>query len=195
MRILKIIFGLACIAAAVPVGFAGLAIFSSWGGTIGYTSLILYACGLVLACWFVSQHRKDAMIAKHKKIIVASAGVLLVLVVAALIKFGGQERTVVGDYRLEQFEDFETYYLHKRGQDDSLQGGSFIGGIVLRIGWSSRYVVVERRSFYRGDPDGWMVIDVKTGDMTGPFTEADFKARQESQGIQIYGAAEAWKRL
>ena len=164
-------------------------------GNAGYAFLVVYVCGLVLAGWFVVHHRKDAMISKHKKIIVASAGLVLVLIAAALFKFGGLERTVVGDYRLEQFKDFKTYYLHREGQDDSLEGGSFIGGIVLRIGWSSRYIVAERHSFYPGDPDGWMVIDVKTGNLTGPFTEAEFKARQESQGIQIYGASEAWKKL
>src|ERR1035441_29663 len=123
MRILKIIFGLGCIATAVLVGFAVLAIFSSWGDSVGYAFLILYACGLVLAGWFISHHRKDPMISKHKKIIIASAGVVMVLLVAALLKFGGWERTVVGEYRLEQFKDFKTYYLHKQGQDDSLQIG------------------------------------------------------------------------
>jgi hypothetical protein len=135
------------------------------------------------------------MIFKRKKIAVAFAGIVFVLFVAAVLKYGGLERTVVGDYQLEQFKDFRTYYLHKRGLDDSSQGGSFIEGIVLRIGWSSRYVVVERYAFYRGDQDGWMVIDVKTGKITGPFTEAEFQARPESRGIQIYTAAEAWKRL
>ena len=195
MCILNIILGIAGIAMAIIVGLVGLAFFSNLGGVAGYVFLVVYVCGLVLAGWFVIHHRKDSMITKHKKIIVASAGLVLVLIAAALFKFGGRERTVVGDDRLEQFEDFKTYYLHRQGQDDSLQGGSFIGGVVLRIGWSSRYIVAKRHSFSPVDPDGWMVIDVKTGNMAGPFTEADFKARQESRGIQIYGAAEAWKRL
>ena len=135
------------------------------------------------------------MISKHKRIIVASAGIVLLLLVATVFTLGGLERTVVGDYRLEQFKDFKTYYLHRRGQDESPQGGSFIGGIVLRIGWSSRYIVAQRHSFYGGDPDGWMIINVKTGIVTGPYTEIDLKARQESQGIQIYGVEEAWRRL
>ena len=101
----------------------------------------------------------------------------------------------MGDYRLEQFEDFRTYYLHKSGHDDSSEGGSVIGGTVLRIGWSSRYIVAERHSISRGDPDGWMIIDVRSGAMSGPFTETDFRARSEVQGIQIYDVSEAWKKL
>lgn len=106
-----------------------------------------------------------------------------------------QQHTIAGDYRLEQFEDGKTYYLHKRGHDDSADGGSIIGGVVLRLGWSSRYIVAERHSIYRGDADGWMIIDVQSGAMTGPFTEADLRKRPEAEGIQIYEVSEAWKRL
>lgn len=119
-----------------------------------------------------------------------------ILCLVALLMTGcANERTVAGAFRLELFEDGTTYYLHKRGQDDSSQGGSIIGGTVLRLGWSSRYIVAERHSIYRGDPDGWMVIDVQSGTMSGPFTETEFQARPEAQRIQIYQVSEAWKKL
>jgi hypothetical protein len=114
---------------------------------------------------------------------------------AVLLAGCEKQHRIVGDYRLEQFEDGQTYYLHKAGQDDSTQGGSIIGGIVLRIGWSSRYILAERHSIYRGDPDGWMIIDVQTGKISGPFTESDFRSRPESKGIKIYDVSEAWKIL
>jgi hypothetical protein len=106
-----------------------------------------------------------------------------------------QQHTVAGDYRLEQWEDGKTYYLHKRGHDDSSEGGSVIGGIVLRLGWSSRYILAERQSIYRGDADGWMIIDVQSGVMTGPFTEAVLRTHLEAQGIQTFEVNEAWKKL
>jgi len=112
-----------------------------------------------------------------------------------LVSGCGQQHTIAGDYRLEQFEDGKTYYMHKRGQDDSSEGGSIIGGTVLQIGWSSRYILAERHSIYRGDADGWMIIDVQSGKMSGPFTETDFRVRPEANGIQIYQASEAWKKL
>jgi hypothetical protein len=135
------------------------------------------------------------MISKRQKIVIGSIGSLLLVFIAVLLIFGGWERKIVGKYRLEQFEDLETYYLHKAGQDDSADGGSIIGGTVRRIGWSSRYIVAERHSIYRGDADGWMIIDVESGKMSGPFTEADFQSRPESKDIQIYDASVAWKRL
>ena len=104
------------------------------------------------------------------------------------------ERTVAGAFSLELFEG-GGYYLHKRGQDDSSQGGSVIGGTVQRLGWSSNYIVAERHAIARSDPDGWMIIDVKSGAISGPFSDAEFWARPEVQGIQIYMMKEAWKRL
>jgi hypothetical protein len=133
------------------------------------------------------------MLPKPKKIIVASIGVVLLLAVSALFTFGGWERTVVGKYRIQQWEDFETYYLNKKGQEDS--GGGIIDGTVRRIGWSNHYIIVERHANYRGDPDGWMVIDVNTDKITGPITEAEFRARPELKDIPIYQASEAWKKL
>jgi hypothetical protein len=118
----------------------------------------------------------------------------LVLFVVLLTSCKQQHR-IVGDYRLEQLEDGQTYYLHKAGQEDSAQGGSIIGGTVLRMGWTTHYIVAERYSINRGDPDGWMITDVRTGTMTGPFTKADFQARPESKGIQIYEVSETWKNL
>ena len=120
---------------------------------------------------------------------------LLCFVMSGCFPGDGKQHTIVGDYKLHQWEDGKTYYLHKRGQDDSEQGGSIIGGTVIRIGWSSRYILVERHSIYRGDADGWMIIDVQSGTMSGPFKEADFRLRSEAIDIQIYDASEAWKKL
>jgi hypothetical protein len=106
-----------------------------------------------------------------------------------------RQHTIAGDYRLEQWKDGKTYYLHKRGQDDSSKGGSIIGGTVLRIGWSSHYILAERHSINRGDPDGWMIVDIESGAINGPYTEADLRTNLEAQGIQIYEVGEAWSRL
>jgi hypothetical protein len=107
----------------------------------------------------------------------------------------GKQRTIAGDFRLEQWEDGSTFYLHKRGHDDSSEGGSIIGGTVVRIGWSSRYIVAQRHSIFRGDPDGWMIIDVQTGKITGPFTDTELQTRPEARGIATFPVSDAWRRL
>ena len=119
--------------------------------------------------------------------------IILLLFLATLVGCSQQQRKIVGSYRLEQWEDFKTYYLDKKGQENS--GGGIINGVVLRIGWNDRYIVAERHANYRGDSDGWMIIDVKSDVISGPFNEADFHARPEAKDIQIYEAGEAWKKL
>jgi hypothetical protein len=104
-------------------------------------------------------------------------------------------RTVVGGYRLEQFHENNNFYLHKDGVDDSKIGGSIIEGVVLNIGWNERFIVAERHSFYRGDPDGWMIIDVRSGTIAGPFKESELRARAEVRGMEIFPVSEAWEKL
>jgi hypothetical protein len=123
---------------------------------------------------------------------------LLTLFCAALLcsgcfPGGGKERKLAGDFLLEQWEDGTTYYLRRRGHDS--QGGGIIEGTVVRIGWSSRYILAQRYSIFRGDPDGWMIIDVQSGSITGPFTDAQLQARPEASGITTLPVAEAWRRL
>jgi hypothetical protein len=118
-----------------------------------------------------------------------------VLLCAGCFPFGGNVRKVAGDFRLEQWEDGTTYYLHQRGHDDSKEGGSIIGGTVVSIGWSSRYILAQRYSISRGDPDGWMIIDTQSGNITGPFTDAQLSAHAEAAGITTFPVAEAWRRL
>lgn len=124
-----------------------------------------------------------------------STPALLIGLAFLLSGCGLQQRRIAGDYRLEQWEDFKTYYLHRRGHDDSAEGGSIIGGTVLQIGWSDRFIVAKRQSISRSDPDGWMIIDVRSDTMTGPFTDAEMRGRSDVQGIEILEVSEAWKKL
>jgi hypothetical protein len=114
---------------------------------------------------------------------------------AGCFPWGGNRRTIAGDFRLEQSEDGTSFYLHKRGRDDSAEGGSIIGGTVVGLGWSSRYILAQRHSIFRGDPDGWMIIDVQAGAITGPFTEAELQSRAEVRDIKTYPVTEAWSKL
>jgi len=121
--------------------------------------------------------------------------ILTVLLLPTLLAGCGNERTVLGNFRLELWEDGQTYYLHQKGQADDSLGGSIIGGTVLRLGWGRRFILAERHSISRGDPDGWMIIDTQTRTITGPLAEAELRSRPEAQGIQILKVEEAWQKL
>src|SRR5690242_12124802 len=81
------------------------------------------------------------------------------------------QRTVAGPYRLEQFES--KFYLEKAGAPET--GGGCLEGTVEQIGWTNGFIFAKRYSTYRGDPDGWMVIDVVKQSMIGPLSEAEFR--------------------
>ncbi len=122
---------------------------------------------------------------------------LILFIINSLISgcfpFGEQERTVVGKYRLVQWEDGTTYYLHADGLDKP--GGGVLEGTVKQIGWDDRFIIVWRYSNFRGDPDGWMIIEHQKNTMTGPFSDEELSKHSELSGIATMEAAEAWEEL
>jgi len=143
---------------------------------------------------FPNMTMKDDGLMGMKRLLALLALVLALSVVfSGCFPFGVQQRKIAGDFSLEQWEDSTTYYLRKRGADNS--GGGVIEGTVDRIGWSERYIVVKRRSLFRGDPDGWMIIDLKSKVIVGPFSDADFSVRSQSKNIETFAPGEAWKKL
>jgi hypothetical protein len=108
--------------------------------------------------------------------------------------FGNSEHRIIGDYELQQFEDGATYYLVKRGAENSF-GGGVIDGTVVQIGWNSRYILVDRHANFRGDPDGWMIVDTQTGQLLGPTPNSDLRNRPEVAGIRVAPVKEAWSKM
>jgi len=115
---------------------------------------------------------------------------------------GGRANKIVDNYSLHRWEDGYTFYIvsNKWGEPDDGWGlGGLIKGTVQKIGWNEDYIFVERKAHFGGDPDGWMIIDVNTNKITGPFTDEEFKDKQqkliEDKTVKIYDPAEAWKVL
>ncbi len=107
--------------------------------------------------------------------------------------FGERERKVAGKYRLVQWEDGKTYYIHAEGQNKP--GGGLIEGTIKRIGWDERYIIVWRYSNFRGDPDGWMIIDHQQHTISGPFSDTELSKRPQMAGISTMEPAVAWEKL
>ena len=101
------------------------------------------------------------------------------------------QRKVSGPYRLERFDENGKFYLDKAGTE--LMGGGCIEGTVEEIGWTNGFIYARRHATYRGDPDGWMIIDVNKQSMSGPLSEAEFRAKHP--GVQTLSPEAAWKRL
>ena len=101
------------------------------------------------------------------------------------------QRKVDGAYRLERFDENGKFYLEKSGVEET--GGGCIDGTVEEIGWTNGIIFAKRYATYRGDPDGWMVIDVAKQSMIGPLPEAEF--RQKYPSVQTLSPEDAWKKL
>ena len=101
------------------------------------------------------------------------------------------QRKVSGHYRLELFDENGKFYLEKAGIEEA--GGGCIDGTVEEIGWTNGFIFARRHAISRGDPDGWMIIDVNKESITGPLSEAEFRAKYPS--VQTLSPKAAWKRL
>jgi hypothetical protein len=85
----------------------------------------------------------------------ASLAFLLVAVVGC-----SDTKSLPGNYKLERWEDNKTYYLlGPSKQSEDSKGGGLIDGTVIRLAWNGEIIGAERHSTFRGDPDGWMIID------------------------------------
>ena len=111
--------------------------------------------------------------------------------VGACDVFSRTDKKLSGEYCLELEREFAHYRVQKcsgmRGANTDAIG--LFEGTIQRIGWNDRYIVGWRSAAFGGDRSGWMVLDVSTGRIEGPFGDADFTnlraQRTELRGISI----------
>lgn len=79
-----------------------------------------------------------------------------------------------GGYYMERFDEGRTsYYVGAPGKE--VNGGGVFDGTVQEIGWNKDWILARVRRIYRGDPDGWYLLNVKTGQITGPLQSSELK--------------------
>jgi hypothetical protein len=103
-------------------------------------------------------------------------------------------KSLPGNYKLERWEDNKTYYLLGPSPQDG-KGGGLIDGTVLRLAWNDEVIGVERFSTFRGDSDGWMVIDIKPGKVSGPISKTEFDILRTKYHLQVKEVEQAWNEL
>jgi hypothetical protein len=96
------------------------------------------------------------------------------------------EPRLTGGYVLEFSEDQSICWVkHGRGSVMTSGGGTF-DGTIEQIGWNDRFILAKVRRIYRGDPDGWYVLSVKSGEVRGPLSEQTIAADSTLRGIQCF---------
>jgi hypothetical protein len=103
---------------------------------------------------------------------------------------GLSTRKVIGPYSLKKSEG-EVFYLQKNGVDRP--GGGLVEGTILAIGWTNGVIYAKRLALSRGDPDGWMVVDATSGNISGPLSDSDFKMKYPH--ANTFPPEEAWTKL
>jgi hypothetical protein len=82
--------------------------------------------------------------------------------------FGLSCRRIAGDYCLEQWEDGETYYIGTKNDESQDSGGGVVDGTVQAIAWNDDFILVQRQPIAWSDGFGYIVIDVRKGQVIGP---------------------------
>lgn len=95
---------------------------------------------------------------------------------------------------LEKWEDGITFYLNAPGNTEQ-NGGGALEGTVQYIAWNKEIIAAKRYATFRGDPDGWMIINVKTKEISGLLSEAQFSELRSKTNLQVKTAGEAWSAL
>lgn len=105
-------------------------------------------------------------------------------------------KSLPGDYKLERWEDGKTYYLlGPSKQFEGVKGGGLIDGMVVRMAWDSEIIAAERHATFRSDPDGWMIIDIKSGKISGPVSKPEFDAIRIKRHLDVKEINVAWEGL
>lgn len=102
-----------------------------------------------------------------------------------------QRVPVVGSYYLEKFSENGRFYMRQPG--DRSNGGVF-DGYLLYIGANEDVVIAYVKRLYRGDPDGWYTLDVKTGKVSRPLSESERNKLCNKNGIACESVDAIWAR-
>jgi hypothetical protein len=82
-------------------------------------------------------------------------------------------------------------YLLRRKGDDATDTG-FYGGEFTSIGIGPNHIFV-RFPAYKNDPEGWRIIDLRSGAVNGVYGDSEFMSRPEVRGVRFMKPEEAWE--
>ena len=96
-------------------------------------------------------------------------------------------RPIVGGYYLYRFDAGGPPPLYYLGSADKAVGGGggVLGGVILKVGWNRRLILAKVFKVYRGDPDGWYIVNVKSGKITGPLGQPTLNADLSRWHIKV----------
>jgi len=120
---------------------------------------------------------------------------MAVFALAACFTFNLRQ-SLPGGYYLEGWQSGRDYTLG--GPQYSADAGGVLAGSVERIGWNDSYIVAWRTPMLANEATGWMVVDVRTGALRGPMSDAALEILQAAEprlkGIVLKPPAEYFQK-
>ena len=119
------------------------------------------------------------------------AGLLLTSCIGTCDIFQPEHR-LVGRFVLwrSEFGDFKLGGPGKPAED----AGGYVEGIVDSLGWSeTRLLVWRSRPTFGGDAPGWMIIDIPSGQVSGPISAESRGQNAELARIPVRAASAVWR--
>ena len=105
-------------------------------------------------------------------------------------------KNISGKFYLHRWEDGKTYYIEEKNDSAKQnQGGGAINGTVQKIGWDADHILAKRQSTFHGDLNGWMLLDAKTGNISGPFSDLAITQMPEAKSMKFLNPEDAWNEL
>jgi len=126
-----------------------------------------------------------------KKRLIAVA-VTLTSGILVLCFYDPNSKHLTSGYRRNLFEG-DTYYIDRPGERFASDGGIFEGS-VEELGWSDALIVAKVTRNYKGDLDGWYVLDVATRSVRGPITIEELNRDPVLSKIERYKSSDTKMR-
>jgi len=83
------------------------------------------------------------------------------------------------------------YYLH--APSHPLDGGGIFDGTVHAIGWNDKWVVARVVRLASCDPNGWYLLDLQSGLVTGPLPKPLARHDERRWHIHVVSPAKVFK--
>jgi hypothetical protein len=111
----------------------------------------------------------------HRRRVRAAVAALAFLTTACIgvLDIFAPSMDLPGGFRLEQFESTH-YYIHR---GTWIEPGGVLRGEIGEIGWNEHHIVAWRSAMRGSEKSGWMVIDVGSGAIEGPFSGDELRDR------------------
>jgi len=122
--------------------------------------------------------------------------IVLLILGSACIGWGDAlhtPRRISGAYGL--FHTESGHYKLDGPNKPGTDAGGLVDGTIDSLGWNDTLIVARRLATFRAEGDGWMLVNMRSGQITGPHPDSVRIAVTQTTGIRLISAGSAYQEL